>query len=911
MNSQPGLVVKTPNSVCLTTCPYCGVGCGIEVAVAANGLRFKGDDTHPANGGKLCVKGSAVGETLGMDGRLLQPIVKGEAVDMDTAISAVADGLSQVLAQYGPDAIGFYVSGQLLTEDYYVANKLIKGFIGTANIDTNSRLCMASAVVGYKRAFGSDTVPCSYDDLTEADLLILVGSNAAWTHPILYQQMAQAKRDFPHKKVVVIDPRRTATCDFADLHLAIKPGTDALLFNGLLAYLANQQALDQDFIDQHTQGFDEALAMAKGHGGHVSSLVNELGITTEQFFLLAEWVKNTPKMLTFYSQGVNQSSSGVDKSNAIINLHLATGRIGKIGAGPFSITGQPNAMGGREVGGLANQLAAHMDFNSAESIERVARFWQAPNMAQSNGLKAVDLFNAVDSGQIKAIWIMHTNPVVSMPDADFVRQALEKCPLVIVSDNMADTDTTRVADIVLPAAGWGEKDGTVTNSDRTISRQRAFLQPPGLVQADWWWITQVAQKMGFETAFHYQSPYDIFKEHVALSAFENDGVISRRDFNLSGWLDLTAQQYDDLTPTAWPVVKASATQTAQTAQGTARMFSDGGFFTPNQKANFIAIQPKPPLEMPSDDYPFVLNTGRYRDQWHTMTRTAKAERLLQHRSEPLLSLNPLDSYFGDFLNGVQIKAGDIVKVSSRLGETLMRVEFDDGLQPGQVFAPIHWTSVYASNARIDSLIPAVVDPLSGQPESKHAVVNIEPWPVNHQAWFLSRDPNWFPSAYQNTYWIKVPQKHATLWLLTGQHTLNLTDFSAEFDVESSSVECISYTDSAMQVGRYAWLKDGQLQAMLCFAPRLDDLPASDWVASLFSQTELNPAQRLAMMAGRDAGIEDVGKMICSCFQIGENTLRNAIKQGANSLAELGKVTCAGTNCGSCIPELKQILAEEV
>ncbi|MBE0494335.1 MAG: molybdopterin-dependent oxidoreductase [Thiomicrospira sp.] len=901
----PGLVLKRLNNqTTRTTCPYCGVGCGIEVDASNTNLRMKGDAQHPANWGKLCVKGSAVGETLGMEGRLLQPIVNGEAVDTDTAVAAVADGLNRVLAQYGSDAIGFYVSGQLLTEDYYVANKLIKGFIGTANIDTNSRLCMASAVAGYKRAFGSDTVPCSYEDLNQADLLILVGSNAAWTHPILYQQMAQAKRDFPHKKVVVIDPRRTATCDFADLHLAITPGSDALLFNGLLAYLANQHALDQDFIVQHTQGFAEALASAQQSAGDLNKLAQACGICLDDLTRLCSWVKNTPKMLTFYSQGVNQSSSGVDKSNAIINLHLATGRIGKIGAGPFSITGQPNAMGGREVGGLANQLAAHMDFNQPESIERVARFWQAQNMAQQNGLKAVDLFEAVDNGQIKAIWIMHTNPVVSMPDADFVRQALEKCPLVIVSDNMADTDTTRVADIVLPAAGWGEKDGTVTNSDRTISRQRAFLQAPGLVQADWWWITQVAQKMGFKTAFNYQSPYDIFKEHVALSAFENDGVFSRRDFNLSGWLNLSAQQYDDLTPTAWPI-------TAQNPQRNARMFSDAAFFTPNQKANFIAIQPKLPLEMPSENYPFVLNTGRYRDQWHTMTRTAKADRLLQHRREPLLSLHPLDCYSDALQPGGQIKAGDIVKVSSRLGETLMRVEFDDGLQPGQVFAPIHWTSVYASNARIDRLIPAVVDPISGQPESKHAVVNIELWAVNHHAWFLSSDPNWFPSAYQNAYWIKVPQQHTTLWFLAGQHTLNLTDFSAEFDVQSSSVECISYNDNAMQVGRYAWLKDGQLQAILCFAPRLDDLPASDWVASLFNQTELTPAQRLAMMAGRDAGIEDVGNMICSCFQVGENTLRKAIKQGAYSLVELGKVTCAGTNCGSCIPELKQLLAERI
>lgn len=897
----PGLVLNPEQASILTTCPYCGVGCGIETKQANGEWRVKGDIAHPANLGKLCVKGSAVGETLDMAGRLLQPMVAGKPVEVEQAVSAVASGLNRVLEQYGADAIGFYVSGQLLTEDYYVANKLIKGFIGTANIDTNSRLCMASAVVGYKRAFGSDSVPCSYDDLTEADLLILVGSNAAWTHPILYQKMAQAKRDLPHKKVVVIDPRRTASCDLADLHLAIKPGTDALLFNGLLAYLANQQALDQDFIGQQTQGFGEALQIAQQTAGDLAQLAKDCGIRLQDLNAFFGWVKATPKTLTFYSQGVNQSSSGVDKSNAIINMHLATGRIGKVGAGPFSITGQPNAMGGREVGGLANQLAAHMDFNSAESIDRVARFWQASNMAQQNGLKAVDLFEAVDSGKIKAIWIMHTNPVVSMPDADFVRQALEKCPLVIVSDNMADTDTTRLADIVLPAAGWGEKDGTVTNSDRTISRQRGFLQAPGLVQADWWWITQVAQKMGFSEAFNYQKPYDIFKEHVALSAFENDGIISRRDFDLSGWLNLSAQEYDDLAPTAWPI-------TPQNPQGTARLFSDGAFFTPNQKANFIAIQPKPPAEMPSNEFPFVLNTGRYRDQWHSMTRTAKTNRLLQHRREPLLSLHPLDICVDGLKPGMRINEGDLVKVRSRLGETLMRVEFDQGLQPGQVFAPIHWTSVYASNARIDKLIPAVVDPLSGQPESKHAVVNIEPWPVNHQAWFLTRDPDWVPSAYQSAYWIKVPHQNNNLWLLASQQALDLTDFS---DPLNHAFECVRYKDSSMQVGRYAWLNDGQLQAMLCFAPRLDDLPASDWVASLFTEIKLSSSQRMAIMAGRDAGIEDAGKMICSCFQVGENTLRNVIKTGANSVLELGKLTCAGTNCGSCIPELKQLLAERL
>jgi len=458
-----------------TTCPYCGVGCGVDASIDNNNIiAVSGDASHPANLGKLCVKGSALHETNGDAGRLLHPRLAGQQTDWPTAIQTVADRLAQVRDQHGPGAIAFYLSGQLLTEDYYVANKLAKGFIGTGHVDTNSRLCMSSAVAGYKRAFGSDAVPCNYEDLEQCDLLILTGSNAAWTHPILYRRMAQAKADNPDLKIVVIDPRRTATCDLADLHLAIAPGSDQFIFAGLLHYLDSQGFTDSQYINDHTQGFGEAIANASA--ATLDNVAAQAGLDNNQLGTFYQWFAETDRAITFYSQGINQSATGTNKCNAIINCHLATGKLGKVGAGPFSITGQPNAMGGREVGGLANMLAAHMDY-SPENIATVAEFWGADSISREPGLKAVDLFDAVADGRIKAIWIMGTNPVVSMPNADKIKAALENCDTVIVSDCIAETDTTATADILLPATGWGEKEGTVTNSERCISRQRALIQP--------------------------------------------------------------------------------------------------------------------------------------------------------------------------------------------------------------------------------------------------------------------------------------------------------------------------------------------------------------------------------------------------------------------------------------------------
>ena len=530
----------------------------------------------------LCSKGSALGETLSLDGRLLHPMLRQDdgslaRVAWDTALDKVATGFRTVIDRDGPDAVAFYLSGQLLTEDYYVANKLMKGFLGSGNVDTNSRLCMASAVAGHRRAFGADTVPGIYQDLDEADLIVLVGSNAAWCHPVLYQRMMAAKRA-RGTKLVVIDPRRTPTADEADLFLPIAPGMDTALFCGLLAHLADTLTLNELYIDRHTSGFVEALVRAREIASDIAATARIAGLQRADVARFFELFRQTERVVTCFSQGVNQSAQGTDKVNAIINVHLATGRIGRPGMGPFSLTGQPNAMGGREVGGLANQLAAHMDF-SASDADRVRRFWQAPRLAAKPGLKAVDMFDAIERGEVKALWVMATNPAVSLPRAGAARAALKKLELFVCSENVVDNDTVASgAHVLLPAAAWGEKDGTVTNSERRMSRQRAFLPLPGEAQPDWWIVTQVARRLGFGAAFTYNKPAEIFREHAALSGFENNGA---RDFDIGAFATLADDAYEGLDATLWPAP-------AGAAEREPRFFGGGGFFTPDRRARFVA-----------------------------------------------------------------------------------------------------------------------------------------------------------------------------------------------------------------------------------------------------------------------------------------------------------------------------------
>ncbi len=872
-----------------TTCPYCGVGCGIQATVGSNGtVSVKGNPNHPANFGRLCSKGSAVADTTGLDGRALYPSVHGQRVSWDEAIDTVARSLNTVIAEHGPDAVGFYVSGQLLTEDYYVANKLMKGFIGSANIDTNSRLCMSSAVAGYKRAFGGDTVPVCYDDLNLANLIVIVGSNTAWCHPIVFQRIVQAKQDNPDLRIVVIDPRQTATCDIADLHLPLKPGSDASLFNGLLHYLAQHHHLDQNFIDQHTEGLTDALQAARHTAARTESLAHICELPQqdiEQFFrLFAE----TERVITLYSQGVNQSSSGTDKSNSIINCHLATGRIGKPGTGPFSITGQPNAMGGREVGALSNQLTCHMDLDNPAHLALVSQFWNTDRLATHPGLKAVDLFKAVDSGQIKAIWIMATNPVVTLPDADTVRQAIERCDLVIVSETNLNTGTAARASIVLPALAWGEKSGTVTNSERRISRQRCFLPAPGEAKDDWWIISQVAQKMGFKEAFNYQCAADIFREYAALSGYDNNGT---RAFDISGLSQISNVDYDQLEPIQWPVNTAHP-------DGTARLFENQQFFTPNHKAQFIPITPRLPACAPSEDYPLVLNTGRIRDQWHTMTRTARSPRLNTHIAEPFVQIHPEDA------QRYHVSDGALADIASPRGNILVRVMVSDRQRPGSLFVPMHWNDFLAARARVNALVNPVVDPISGQPESKHSPARIQPAPMAWYGFILTAQPL---DVSFCQYWVKIKTHFG--WRYELADTQALTDPERWIrDLCGAGGEWISYTDAARNDFRAAKINDQRLTEVF-FMSAKPNLPNRTWLEQVFEDTALDEATRASILAAHPGGEqEDIGAIVCACFGVGENTIKAAINAGkACTVAEIGQQLKAGTNCGSCLPEIKSLL----
>ncbi|HEX7079697.1 MAG TPA: molybdopterin-dependent oxidoreductase [Gammaproteobacteria bacterium] len=645
-----------------TTCPYCGVGCGIvaraDEAAGPRSFAIAGDPEHPSSFGRLGSKGAALGETLGLDGRLLHPIVDGRRTGWDQALDAVARGFARAIAEHGPDAVAFYVSGQLLTEDYYVANKLMKGFIGSANIDTNSRLCMASAVAGHKRAFGADVVPVAYDDIEAADLFVIVGSNTAWCHPVLFQRIRETKARRPDARVVVVDPRRTATADIADLLLQIRPGTDAVLFNGLLSHASGEAALDRAHLDAHVEGADAAVRAARATAPSIHAVARACGVPEADVAELYRAFSRTERVLTLFSQGVNQSSSGTDKVNAIINAHLATGKIGKRGAGPFSLTGQPNAMGGREVGALATQLAAHMDF-TPENVARLARFWGTTNVARRPGLAAVELFDAMHRGRIKAVWIIATNPVVSMPDAGRVAEALERCELVVVSDCMRGTDTAALADVLLPASGWGEKSGTVTSSERRLSRQRAFAPAAGESRPDWWIVAEAARRMGFGDAFAYRSPAEIFREHARLSAYENAGT---RAFDIGALAALDDAEYDALEPVAWPCPAGGRGLTDG-----ARPFADGRFFTPSGKARLVPVLPRPPRHAPSAAAPFALNTGRVRDHWHTMTRTGLSARLSGHHAEPFVQVHPIDAEHRG------LASGDLAEVVNERGRMIARV----------------------------------------------------------------------------------------------------------------------------------------------------------------------------------------------------------------------------------------------
>ncbi|HVY17649.1 MAG TPA: molybdopterin-dependent oxidoreductase [Rhodopila sp.] len=877
-----------------TTCPYCGVGCGV---VAQPDDTIKGDAGHPSNRGRLCSKGAALASTLDDSGRLVTPTIDGQAADWDRALDLVSERFRAAIAEHGSDSVAFYVSGQCLTEDYYVANKLMKGFIGSANIDTNSRLCMASSVAGHVRAFGEDVVPGVYEDWDEADLVVLVGSNAAWCHPVLHQRMTAA-RQAHGTKVVVLDPRRTATAEAADLHLPLAVGTDVALFNGLLQYLVANGRVDAAWVERHTVGLEAAVAGADGDAGDdLDAIAATCGIDPEALETFYDLFARTERVMTVYSQGVNQSSAGTDKVNAIINCHLATGRIGRPGMGPFSVTGQPNAMGGREVGGLANQLAAHMRFDDPADRAALQAFWNSPTLAPKPGLKAVDLFDAVLDGRIKALWIVATNPAVSLPRAGRVRDALKACPFVVVSDCWP-TDTSALAHVVLPAAAWGEKDGTVTSSERRISRQRPFREAPGDARSDWWQFAEVGRRMGWADAFAWTNPAAVFREHAALSAHANDG---RRIFDIGAKAFITDSDYDAMPSFRWPLPAGATTEAG-------RLFAEGGFSTPDGKARFVPTPFKPPPKAAPGGV--LLNTGRIRDQWHTMTRTGLAPALMSHTPEPTLSLHPADA------DAAGIADGSLARLRTDHGEIVLRAELRHTLRHGEVFAPMHWTDQFSAAGPVDRVVTGRVDPVSGQPELKATPATIEPVAAGFHGLLLRRSAG-VPAAgafADLCHWSRIPVNDGQLYRLTGLGPMPageaLGQFAAALTDQPADADWLEMTDRKRGVYRVAIVSDGALEACLFLARHPSMLPAEQAVIPMIG-APVSDSDRASVLSGRMYGATaNEGPKVCACFGVSRDAIRHAIAtENLTTARQIGERLRAGTNCGSCIPELEEILRD--
>jgi assimilatory nitrate reductase catalytic subunit len=833
-----------------TTCPYCGVGCGV---LATPDGPVRGDPAHPANQGRLCSKGAALGETTGLEGRLLHPMVNGKRASWDAALDAAAEGFRRALSEHGPDGVALYVSGQLLTEDYYAANKFTKGFLGTGNIDSNSRLCMASAVAGHRRAFGEDLVPGTYEDLEQADLLILVGSNLAWCHPVLHQRVLAAKAMRPMMRIIVVDPRRTASCEGADLHLALRPGSDVALFAGLLAHLGKA-------------GF--AIPEAARQMLDVPALT---GLDPAEIAIFHQWFTGTERVVTLWSQGTNQSSSGTDKANAIINCHIATRRIGRPGMGPFSVTGQPNAMGGREVGALSNMLAGHLDAEKPEEVAALRDFWRAPNLATRPGLKAVEMFRAAEAGRIGAMWVMATNPAVSLPDSAMVRRALARIPKLMLSDCHAGSDTAEHAQILLPALGWGEKNGTVTNSERVISRQRGFLPAPGEAKPDWWIIAQVASRLGWGEHFAWDGPAAIFREHAAVTELARP---ASRVFDLGGLADLSDAEYAALPPTQWPVPRHGPR---------------GGRITPPVQ-RIVAT----PFRPPEHSGAMILMTGRLRDQWHTMTRTGRVPRLMQHAHEPVLTLNPADA------DG--LTEGALVRVASAWGEAVLRLALDVGTPRGACFAPMHWTDQLSPRGRINAAVTPATDPISGQPELKHTPVTLAPFAAAWHGFLLSRAP----LGARIADWCALAPAGPGVF----RHETAGSDaapFARLVEALGEGAPTIALHAEATGEHRAAWLRDGQLIAALFLGPD-HAMPPREWLISLFAEARIGSAARHALLAGMLPNGPPPSPTLCACHGVSAARIRAAIEAGARDVASIGAATCAGTGCGSCKPELAAMLA---
>jgi ferredoxin-nitrate reductase len=671
-----------------------------------NRLTVEGDPDHPVNKGMLCSKGMNLQHVVqDTSDRLLHPQMRWsrnhplERVTWDVAMNRAAAVFRSTIKKYGPDSVGFYVSGQCLTEEYYIANKLVKGFIGTNNIDTNSRLCMSTAVAAYTNMLGEDAVPVCYDDIELSDCLLIAGANPAWCHPILFRRMEAHKRSNPNVRIIVVDPRKTQSCASADLHLQILPGTDVYLYHAIGRVLLENGDVAYDFVSKHTENFEEyRSALLKMS---VAEFANACDVPERDIRLAAEWISDSKGFLTLWAMGLNQSSIGFRKNSALISLNLLTGKIGKPGSGPFSLTGQPNAMGGREVGGLATMLAAHRSITNANHREEVEEFWRSGPISDKPGLTAVQMLEALERGDLRALWVVCTNPVITWPDSRRAEAALKNARFLVVQDISRKSDTVKLADLVLPAAGHFEKEGTMTNSERRITHLQKILDPPGEAKPDVDILLSFAKAMGF-TGFDHSSPAEVYTEHTKLTKNTN--------------IDISGLSYERLKEEGsmqWPVNDVSP-------NGTDRLFTDHRFYTPTGRARFPVLnEPENVSEPPIPEFPLILTTGRIRDQWHTMTKTGKVNKLKRHISKPFLEINPADAEVRD------IHDGDIVIVHNPRGEVQVRATVTTDIRKGVVFLPMHWGLVFNDDlARANNLTSTLTDPLSREPDFKFSTVEV-------------------------------------------------------------------------------------------------------------------------------------------------------------------------------------------
>jgi len=888
-----------------STCCYCGVGCGVLIEHDGRHiLGVSGDPTHPANFGKLCSKGASLHLTGDHAARALYPELRlGKALarnrcDWDSALEHAAGVFAQAIAGHGPDSVAFYISGQLLTEDYYAFNKLARALVGTNNIDSNSRLCMSSAVVGYKRSLGADAPPCSYEDLEQSDCVMIVGSNMAYAHPVLFRRLEQAKSQRPQMKVIVIDPRRTDTCDLADLHLAILPGTDVALFHGILHLLLWEDWIDRDFIQQHTEGLVQLKALVRDY---TPPMVAQLcGISLEQLQECAQWVGSAPSFLSLWCMGLNQSSAGSAKNSALINLHLATGQIGRPGAGPFSLTGQPNAMGGRETGSLSNLLPGHREAADPEHRAEVAAYWGVEQLPASPGLSAMELFEQMRSGRIKALWIACTNPAQSLPDQNRVHEALLNCPFVVLQEAFATTETAAFADLLLPAASWGEKQGSVTNSERRVSHVRQAVAAPGEARADWAITVDFAQRLerflrpGLPSLFAFDSAARVFDEYK--------GLTRGRNLDLSG---LSHELLDRLGPQQWPFPEGAT-------QGTERLYVHGIFPTANGRARFVSDPYVAAKEQRDARFPLTLITGRLRDQWHGMSRTGTAAQLFGHVSEALLSLHP------DELRRQRLRDGELVNLKSRRGSVIVAVTGDDSVRPGQAFLPMHFGDRFLKGG-VNAVTQPAFDPLSKQPELKHSGVRLEPvqlpWQLfvliegDVQAHFRALRPLCQALAYVS---LSLTGRERPALVIRAAHAQApqaalLQAIDRQLQLDTGPV--LAYDDLRRAIGKRVRIEQGRIIAIRLSGETL----AQHWLHELWQQGRADEQLRRWLLAPMSAPPDASGlggqqeRILCNCRNVSHSAVCAGIAQGLD-MEQLKQQLGCGSQCGSCVPEIKRLLA---